>query len=568
MVFLTRRIGASAGVVLAAAIAITFIASHDASAAPFGPSLDFKMCNGLASDFPTTESGSVDADLAGDPGCIDTPIPAYTADDSTSTFNIPAGSSNLGSWLVTNTTGYVAADAAIPDGEKVGGLRLDSTLSLLNGNCATSLIEEFILYDAETTGATVNPASEGILDRFSNLVTDADDDGFADPDSPGITSNIGMYEEIFTPEGGVYIPPLARYTGISRIPLGEYWQIVSVFIFEAGALDAFATDAADEPNQLGRVSHAPSTGYVSITIVGDPTAVQVAPSPIHEFCSPVTSKTMLLGQTPNGSTRYTTPRPGTLGYSAFTFGERDADGDGVANSEDGCPFVSGSADADLDAIPDACDPTPGTNTGSGDHDGDGFVNRQDNCPLVANGGASQVDSEISESWIDTAPDAGPKADSIGDACDPNPLTSYSEGDYVSSYTFVPRCIGGTDADGDGFCSGQDLDDSDDGTGGWTLNRGMDVEYPGLDGGHGDGGGGNWELYWGTDPLTCDPPSGWPPDLVVNGTVNIADVLSFKVHFGSSYPAPAFDPRWDLNPDKTINIADVLALKFAMGHTCG
>ncbi|MDP2949860.1 MAG: thrombospondin type 3 repeat-containing protein, partial [Chloroflexota bacterium] len=94
----------------------------------------------------------------------------------------------------------------------------------------------------------------------------------------------------------------------------------------------------------------------------------------------------------------------------------DADGDGIDNGMDTCPFTPnlsdpfkasgpGTGDEDNDGIDDACDPDT---TGAGascpggltDCDGDLYLNRGDNCPQVANADNADADR-----------------DSIGDACD-------------------------------------------------------------------------------------------------------------------------------------------------------
>jgi hypothetical protein len=111
---------------------------------------------------------------------------------------------------------------------------------------------------------------------------------------------------------------------------------------------------------------------------------------------------------------------------------RDADGDGIENNLDACPFhadtiwdprdpsppIEGDRDvfagtSSADGIPDTCDPTPAEATSPPggqptDHDGDGFINRLDNCPVAYN--PSQQDSERNDLGV-------PTPDGIGDACD-------------------------------------------------------------------------------------------------------------------------------------------------------
>ncbi|HEY5625888.1 MAG TPA: thrombospondin type 3 repeat-containing protein [Dehalococcoidia bacterium] len=564
--------GLSALIALAAAAAVYLYSQGGVSeAATFSPTSDVYFCNNLLSDFPSSKP-STDADLAGtrtlpaDPPCSEGTIPPGTADvDLTTEFTVAGGDSNVGT-VVTNIPGTTVADAAITNGEKVGGLRSDITLGLLNGPCATALIAEFVLYDSATTGASVPALAEGTTNRFSNLVTDLNLDEIADSSSPFVGSNVDFYEELFTPANSAIITPKARYTGASVVPAAGDWQIVSLFQVDAGGLDAFATDVDDEPHPFGRVSHSPADGTLSVTVLNDPTALEISINPIHDFCAPLFTQGMLLGRTPAGQLRYTTPAAGTQGISTFSYGLRDADGDGLENSYDTCPFASNTGDSDFDGIDDACD-TDLPVAISTDVDSDGFANRQDNCPQVANG-SPQVDSEADDTlttYKASAPDGGPLSDSIGDECDPNDFTAFNEGGVVQSYLMVPKCIGGGDGDGDGYCAAQDPDDAAIGVTGFTLNKGMDSEYTAANG-HGDGGGGNWEFYWGTDPTLACGPGANPFDLIQNNTINIFDVLALKTPFGSAVTDNT-TKKFDLVPNLVINIFDVLALKAPFGSSC-
>jgi len=117
-----------------------------------------------------------------------------------------------------------------------------------------------------------------------------------------------------------------------------------------------------------------------------------------------------------------TPQAGKYTFTIFTVGQRDADNDGIQNSEDTCPYVPNkgdptqlnSGDADGDGLDAACDPKDdllggGANT---DQDADGYLNRQDNCPLVPNGQESESEPTGNQHDADF--------DSIGDVCDTNP----------------------------------------------------------------------------------------------------------------------------------------------------
>jgi hypothetical protein len=589
-VFKAGLIGLSALFALVAAIAVFLYSSETqpAEAATYAPVSAVKFCNALPNDFPSSKPGN-DADLLGPlpppaGGCTEPgTIPASTASNITVEFTVAAGQSNFGSSVITNTPGTVSA---VPVGHKVGGLRSDVTLGLLNSTCSSALVAEFVLFSSATTGAPFTVQAEGTADRWSNLVDDDASGGvagdeLANSDSTFVTSNLNIYESLFTPTGGSYIPPLARYTGATKVPSGTGdWQLLSFFQVSAGALDAFKNTAADTPHIFGRTSHAPTSGTLSLSILNDPTAVNISVSPIHDFCTPLIVKTMLLGTTPGGATRYTTPAAGTAGISNFSYGQRDDDNDGLENAFDTCPTIANAfTDGDSDGIDGNCDPSVG-NTGLGDHDADGYFNRQDNCPLIANGGPNgtavgdpnQLDSETGEDYDTAAPDGGPINDSIGDVCDPNVLTSNNEGAFVQAYNFVPKCIGGGDGDGDGYCAGQDVDDASAGTRGFASNAGMDQEFADIADPHGDGQGGNLEVYHGTDPLLrCDPtPSGlsdtWPFDLIASNSITIQDVLALKPVFGVS-PFLIAHARYDFIPSKSITIQDVLALKPVFGKNC-
>ena len=78
----------------------------------------------------------------------------------------------------------------------------------------------------------------------------------------------------------------------------------------------------------------------------------------------------------------------------------DSDHDGVPDTGDNCPTIANPSqeDADHDGVGDACD-----STNDPDTDGDGVADSRDNCPKVAN--PTQLDSD---------------SDGLGDVCDPTP----------------------------------------------------------------------------------------------------------------------------------------------------
>lgn len=100
--------------------------------------------------------------------------------------------------------------------------------------------------------------------------------------------------------------------------------------------------------------------------------------------------------------------------------ENDADGDGVCGDVDNCPGLANpdQEDEDGDGIGDACDPCPLDPENDGD--GDGVCGDEDNCPALEN--ADQADAD---------------GDGIGDVCDLCPADPEN------------------DADGDGICESED-----------------------------------------------------------------------------------------------------------------
>jgi len=107
-------------------------------------------------------------------------------------------------------------------------------------------------------------------------------------------------------------------------------------------------------------------------------------------------------------------------------GNLDGDGDGIGNQCDNCPSVANQdqVDSNGNGTGDACDACPGDPLG--DTDGDGVCGGVDNCPLVYN----------------PAPQADSDGDGQGDACDPCPFSASN------------------DSDGDGICGNLDNCPSD------------------------------------------------------------------------------------------------------------
>lgn len=540
-------------------------------------------CNQLPADFPVAKA-FVDADLAGDPNCTaPDPVPPDSAVDFSLSFGLGEGSSFFGSEILLGFSDdhFMAADADIPDGTKVGGLSNTLLASILNGPCNTPVPLEFILYestvdDANADGVadesnTVDPLPEGSPNRFEPLVNDADDDGFADADSPLFTQYPSFYNTLFDPDldypGGPNgpIPPVAplnRYSAATKVPPGiGDWLPINFVQFAPGALAAFDSDPDNAVHPYGRFARtsvpAGTVGHdayiMSVSFLADPTELQPTSSPLSGLCS-IQGRLMWLGTTPGSQVRGRTPPAntgidgsGSHAYPFYSFSLRDADEDGFENQIDTCPYDENTDDprittgADFDNIDPACD--QGTGGNSADVDGDGFANISDNCPQVANPDQAETE-KAGTTYVVAAPDGGPKWDGIGDACDINPSTA--DGHFITSLLAPVICIandpppagcgelGDTDIDGDGF---------------------SDVI----------------EMFITTDPIeNCSKTSSqnaWGPDFNNDTRVTIADVLLLKSPFGSQSGQPAYSSRFDLNADGRITIADVLKMKDPFGTNC-
>ena len=213
--------------------------------------------------------------------------------------------------------------------------------------------------------------------------------------------------------------------------VGNNWSL-NLVIFEPGTTfknpitgQVFTTD--------------PALGYPSVTILQDLGDPDVQPNPdstITDFCTPLSTNITTCGVTqdrslmnrdnpcPSASGTKARQNPNsdtTANFVTYALGLPDADGDGLENSFDTCPYATNvdspriTAGADIDAIDPACDldntvacwpgvPYDASSKFHTDCDQDGFVNSADNCPLVANPTQGKADAD---------------SDSIGDACDQN-----------------------------------------------------------------------------------------------------------------------------------------------------
>ena len=592
--------------------------SSEASHTPGSPSFNFtgdwQFCNNLISTFggPAPLPGpTVTGCTAPDRIAAFGSSPNQTSNTLLTEGNLNYAQDTLvsfspPSWTIANGT------AVIPLGTVIGGVSSGTSLGLLTGSCATPVTPEFIMYNASVDNSAGNILvvdPEGTDARFDTMVgANGDDDGFAgkaDSDALLIGDYPDMSNRMFDPDGsgtaaGGFSPvqPWARYASMSQVPAGGDYQVLQIFVFQAGALKtAFSANDANDTHPFSRLDA--SYGWTSIVVLNDPTATVTSPNPISDFCTVLDVDIMLLGDPAGAGTRLTLPADatdsidgkGTFLLPIWVASTRDTDGDGLENAIDTCPTVAnvedpyidsgnGSPDADGDALDSACDPTPAdatswdaTNnettgdvgvancgngiddgdpdslidiadpechddTGSQDIDGDGFLNSQDLCPLVADGGANQKDSENATDYDVAAPDGGPLGDGIGDLCETD--DTVSNGLFFWGMVTDALCVG-SEADGGDAGSEPDLDnDSDgwchDGAGGADPNDANGtITAAATQDTDGDGYPNDAEIFMNTDPIIkCTQDPVAAP------------------YSHDSWPA-------DIVISRTINISDVFAL---------
>ncbi len=393
------------------------------------------------------------------------------------------------------TISAAPADIAGGLGDIVAAVSTTTTLGFLNGPCGSTLSPGFTLMNAtvdNSAGNLVDPLPQASAGPEGTLEPLRNDTGGGSP-ANGLPAYVDRYPSflntLLVPESiegtGAPVVPLARYAG-STLVNGQA-VVAQLLIFAPAALNAFGP-----PDPL---NDAAGLGYVAMTVVNDPTQPR-SPGQITGLCTSfslianiygVTKANPCAGNTappcstdagisgppagaPTGRVRYANPAtPNTYLYGGLSTSARDVDGDGIENSLDTCPYTATTGynpraidlanDPDLDMLPGGgpaggCDPTPNTDTGSGNHDGDAapnatsWQNSADNCPLTVNG--TNADSENTLSYNVAAYRGGPDTDHIGDACDSNP--NKADGTFFTRLKLEPKCIGGTDADGDGWCA--------------------------------------------------------------------------------------------------------------------
>ncbi len=323
----------------------------------------------------------------------------------TTAFDLPKGDANFSATVnFIPSEWFIANGNDIPDGALVGLLTAGATLGLLGGACDSNLNPSFSMMDA-----TVSPSSQVTFDN-----------GFKDADSDGIADAVTNYPDF-----------LARIFPGQTLRARLYGQQ------KVGGVDVSLNFLIFNPGDTIRdVTPDAKLGYPSVTVlqnIGDPN-IKPAASAITDFCSPLTSDTTTFGTTQDnpksaaneGGKAYR-KNPATAGtYNLVTYArsQRDADGDGLENNLDTCPFnvdtfdprvgsfqTAQPGDSDGDRIPDTCDEKPNEPYPQIDYDQDQYLNSGDNCPQVANG------IDTAERVIGPNNQLDTDEDSIGDVCD-------------------------------------------------------------------------------------------------------------------------------------------------------
>ena len=308
-------------------------------------------------------------------------VTAGASADITYEITLPEGQPNFQAFFITIPEAWrVTPGCALPLGENVGELTWLTTLGIVNASCNSKFPLSFAMRNASTDTSRTFP----FVDDAGNII-----DGFElDKDGSGLPDVIEKYpnllDRVFAGR-----KPLRRAVGlatIARIPL-----IAQTLVF---------APVEGVPGQT-----------LFILFQDFPTArTTVSRTVITDQCAPFALTLKERGADDKGEALQRNPPAGSYTFALTAFGLRDADGDGIENALDSCPFdvnvgdprVPGDGDADLDGLDAACDPND--LVPNADQDGDGILNRGDLCPLVPNGDPSgaQKDSDL---------------DQIGDECD-------------------------------------------------------------------------------------------------------------------------------------------------------
>jgi hypothetical protein len=335
---------------------------------------------------------------------------------------------------------------------------------------------------------------------------------------------------------------------------------------------------------------------------------------------------------PNITALATSPAGATSEWSAPFAAEPNQDGDGAADSQDGCPQVPEDLDGfedgdgcpdtdnDLDGVADASDtgkqvwdpagalaaPTidcknmaedpDGFKDSDGcpepDNDNDGFPDHADNCPgtgqFAGLDGMLGAPQDVNHNGVrDNPPEAAFATDDLqltfedydtvldGDGCHDSPGDDF-DGDGLADDTEVFTYLTlpyNPDSDADLVIDGADncpnWPNTPQNLPPWTVpGGGADTDC--------DGFTKTREQHTGTDPVRhCNADStvnneadAWPSDFNDNRVTNLTDVVLFGPTYNKSVGQPGYDQRFDLNVSNSVSLADVVLMGPFYNKNCG
>ncbi len=435
----------------------------------------------------------------------------------------------------------VAKGTDIPIGAVVGTLNSNATLGLLGNPCWSPVLVPFEFVNASIDPAnTIVPKPPGAKDRLEPLAQDANGNNIPDGADkwPSYLNEIDAFKNVKPAQ------IRARMFGVNATAVANLTIVLNFVIFEPGA------DLSDAQGKLLDID--PRLGYISVTVLQDPSAAASSDDSVSDFCSPLHSSTTTYGVTednPNtsadegGFPNRTNPScDTTCSYISTSAPQRDADGDGIENGLDPCPLspdpnwdprgpaYQPGSDDDADGLPNSCDPNPTVPSpiviNGFDEDRDQWRNRMDNCPLVKNGPSEEDIPGVGNNDDEDS-------DGIGDACDPHPNDADAEGDpkAVATVNNLTIGAGGTAPIETGTYRDLELEDLEQ-----LLGPGCGCDVGG--GGAADGGGAGTTDDTGTTGDTGD--TGVAGEVTGPGT-DAAGGAATGV--GSLAPAVSSIPAW-------------------------
>ncbi len=456
------------------------------------------------------------------PGCGSDPLLGQVAGVFTATprFGIANGACNspvfVNYILFSATTDNSAAnvikptrpeDAAPsgPDNGSLAPLRKDVN-TVGNGNIGNS-----------ESGSAVSPANglPGHVDRYPSYLNT-----LLDPDGPGAALPVvplARYSGGFQVAGEAWIMNLVVFSpgALAAFAPSHPLSDLASTIFGYASLYVFQDPTVTSVPVLALDVCGPWTTNQSLYGMAKENPCRVTPA----SC---TTDAAINSPTPGADTanaRYRNPvTAGTHHFGMFAQSLRDLDDDGNENALDTCPYAANTDGdpratngPDSDMLDGVCDPNNAVGNGNEDGDvavnGAAWPNADDNCPLDPN--TTNAEAELAEPPNIRQPRGGPPNDEIGDACDTaesncadavdNDLdrlmndgcaasgaaedgclnvadddgdtvvndscpssSRVANGRYFTVFTLLPRCIGGTDSDGDGWCLSGSVADPNDG----------------------------------------------------------------------------------------------------------